>query len=45
MGLAQKQAQARGLDLQVLNLVLQQYSDLNEPELGTQALIHSTQKR
>ena len=45
MNLAAEQARAKGLHLEVLETVLQEYRDLNEPELGTQALIHASEKK
>lgn len=45
MNLAAKQAEHNGLHLEVLETVLREYRDLNEPELGTQALIHYSEKK
>lgn len=45
MNLAAEQAKQKGLHLEVLETVLREYQDLNEPELGTQALIHSSEKK
>lgn len=45
MNLAAGQARSKGLNLEVLETVLKEYKDLDEPELGTQALIHSSEKK
>lgn len=44
MKIAQKEMSDRDIQLDILNKVLEMYTNLNEDELGTQALIHHYEK-
>lgn len=45
MKIAQNEMKQKDVDLEILNQVLNMYEQLNENELGTQALIHYYQKK
>jgi len=44
MKIAQEEMSDRDIELEILNKVLEMYTNLNKDELGTQALIHHYEK-